>query len=116
MKNKILSIIICGIIVIGLTGCNNKLTTEESKQEGNTPICTPKKFNNKYTYVYTTEEECKNNGYNDIYDVWDAGSKYDNVTTFGCEKIVDDCGNTYYGEYFNIWVGPGVDDYQKLYY
>lgn len=80
------------------------------------PSCTAKKFNNKYTFVYSTRDECISRGNSDIYNLWDAGSQYDNVTTFGCEEIVDECGTTYYGEYFNIWVGPGVDDYQKLYY
>ena len=87
--------------------------TEESQKE-EAPKCISKKFSNKYTYVYGTKEECLDKGY-DAYDyVYDNIN--DKVTTFGCEQIIDDCGVSYFGVYFNVWVGPENDNNEKWYY
>ena len=102
------------IIEINDNQTENETNVEEQHEEY--PSCAAKVFANKYTFVYSTMEECKSRGYTDIYTLWDSSSQYDNITTFGCEAIVDECGTTYYGEYFMNWVGPGVDDYEKYYY
>lgn len=92
-----------------------EVNQDESKEEPKVeePKCIAKKFSKKYTYFASTKEECKNLGYNAIYELEDNGIMYD---TFGCEEIKDDCGETYYGVYFNKWVGPNSDDYQKVNY
>lgn len=59
-----------------------------------TPSCTPKKFDNTYSYVYSTKEECKSNGYS-VFETLD-----DSLFSFGCDEIVDECGTTWYGLYF----------------
>ncbi len=58
------------------------------------PSCTPKKFDNTYSYVYSTKDECKNNGYS-VFETLD-----DSLFSFGCDEIVDECGTTWYGLYF----------------
>ena len=138
MKKNILLGYLIGIVFI-LFGCTNKeeikpgnnasststtlkATTEiitmpettTTKKKTTAKTCTSKKFKNKYTYVYDTEAKCKENGYRDFDNVYDNVN--DKVSTFGCEKIVDECGKAYYGVYFNVWSGPGVNDYTKWYY
>jgi len=78
------------------------------------PTCTPKKFSNTYTYYYSTLEVCNKEGNNAFFEISDNVD--DTIFTFGCEEIKDDCGDTYYGVYFNRWVGPGDNDILKLYY
>lgn len=71
--------------------------------------CIPKKFKNKYTYVYDDETTCVRNG--DQIDAWDYFRANDiPATIYGCEKIVDECGNTYYGVYY------GNTEGEKFYY
>ena len=80
-------------------------TTEPSQEVTPTqPVqeevkCTPKKFKNQYTYVFTEKEVCIQNG--DQIDAWNY-FRANNIpaTIFGCEEIIDDCGNTYYGVYY----------------
>ncbi len=71
--------------------------------------CTQKKFKNKYTYVFEDENTCVKNG--DQIDAWNY-FRANNIpaTTYGCEKIVDECGNTYYGVYYGNTQG------EKFYY
>lgn len=84
---------------------NNNQTTEPSQEVTPTqPVqeevkCTPKKFKNQYTYVFTEKDACVNSG--GQIDAWNYFSA-NNIpaTTFGCEEIVDDCGDTYYGVYY----------------
>lgn len=84
---------------------NNNQPTEPSQEVTPTqPIqeevkCTPKKFKNKYTYVFTEKEVCVKSG--DQIDAWDY-FRANNIpaTIYGCEEIVDDCGDTYYGVYY----------------
>lgn len=61
--------------------------------------CTPMKFSNKYTYVYQDEATCNANG--DQPDAFDYFIENGIIASmYGCEKIIDECGNTYYGVYF----------------
>lgn len=84
---------------------NNNQTTEPSQEVTPTqPVqeevkCTPKKFKNQYTYVFTEKDACVNSG--GQIDAWNYFSA-NNIpaTTFGCEEIIDDCGDTYYGVYY----------------
>ena len=81
-------------------------TTTKTQEEVK---CTPKKFKNKYTYVYDDETTCVRNG--DQIDAWNYFRANDiPATTYGCEKIVDECGNTYYGVYY------GNTEGKKFYY
>ncbi len=98
------------------TQTNNNQATEQPKEEvtPTQPVqeevkCTPKKFKNKYTYVYTEKEVCIQNG--DQLDAWDY-FRANNIpaTTFGCEEIIDECGDTYYGVYYGNTSG------EKFYY
>lgn len=97
---------------------NDKVTSSNSKEESDnkntqtTPIepiktCTAKKFNKKYTYVYSNEKTCLLEGNNAFYEVTDNNKVSDEIFTFSCEKIIDDCGNTYYGVYFNAFASDG---------
>ena len=97
---------------------NNKETSKKPKKKSNnkktqtTPIepvktCTAKKFNKKYTYVYSDEKTCLHEGNNAFYEVTDNNKVSDEIFTFSCEKIIDDCGNTYYGVYFNAFASDG---------
>ena len=80
---------------------------EEPKQEE--VKCTPKKFKHKYTYVFEDKETCVKNG--DQMDAWEY-FKANGISayTYGCEEIIDECGNKYYGVYF------GNMDGEKYYY
>ena len=81
-------------------------TTTKTQEEVK---CTPKKFKNKYTYVYDDETTCVKNG--DQIDAWNYFRANDiPATTYGCEKIVDECRNTYYGVYY------GNTEGKKFYY
>lgn len=97
---------------------NDKVTSSNSKEESDnkniqtTPIepvktCTAKKFNKKYTYVYSDEKTCMHEGNNAFYEVTDNNKVSDEIFTFSCEKIIDDCGNTYFGVYFNAFKSDG---------
>lgn len=80
---------------------------EEPKQEE--VKCTPKKFKNKYTYVFEDKETCVKNG--DQMDAWEYfHANGIPATSYGCEEIVDECGKTYYGVYY------GNTENQKFYY
>ncbi len=91
-----------------------KTTTTTKKTTTTSKKCTPKKFKHKYTYTYATESECNNEGYNNINYVYENVNS--NVSLFGCEKITDECGDTYWGVYFRIWTGSGDNGYEKWYY
>ncbi len=80
---------------------------EEPKQEE--VKCTPKKFKNKYTYFYEDKDTCVKNG--DHQEAWDYfNANGISAYTYGCEKIIDDCGKTYYGVYYGNMEG------EKYYY
>lgn len=71
--------------------------------------CTPKKFQNTYSYVFEDEESCiKSGGQLEAFEYF----KNNNIpaSTYGCEAIVDDCGTTYYGVYYGNTSG------EKFYY
>ena len=89
---------------------NEKETTEEEtkqekvKEEETKPqnTCTPKKFQEKYKYFYATEEECHKDGESTaFFDITDNVDE--RVFTINCDKIVDDCGTTWYGVSYNIY-------------
>lgn len=128
---KILSILL--VMTLILTGCdstkeeeiasNNDLSSlkEESKTEETSkttesvvPACTAKKFSKTYSYVYTTKQECVSKGNDAFMEVYDNID--DSIFTYGCEEIVDDCGTTWYGVYFNRWSESGVDEVIRIYY
>lgn len=76
------------------TTTTKKITT---KKPTTAKICKSKKFANKYTYVYNDEATCKKEGNTVFNDLYDQGL---DVMLYDCEKIVDDCGDTYYGVVF----------------
>lgn len=101
---------------------NNNDNTSSTPQPNTTPNqepneqpkpnevkCTPQKFEKRYTYFYTDEETCAKNGAPD--EAWQYFIK-NNIpaTNYGCEKIIDDCGDTYYGVYY------GNTEGEKFYY
>lgn len=76
-----------------------------------TKACTPKKFSQKYSYVYNTFEQCKKEGNNAFFYILD---NVDNrVFSYNCSAIKDECGSTWYGVYFYIWEN---DKEKVLYY
>ena len=85
------------------TTSNNKEENKvEDKKEEEKPTCTAKKFSEKYKYFYATEDECKKESQNTaFFDITDNVD--DRVFTVNCEKIVDDCGTTWYGVSYNIY-------------
>lgn len=168
MGKKILSVLLCIILVLSITGCKNKesenkitnktttkkIEVKENVEDSNviddsssssktevkdnekktsksnttkkqtmqsttttTTIktteksCIAKKFNNTYSYVYSTYEECKKNGSSAFEEVYQ--NKDDTIFSYGCSSIVDDCGTTWYGVYFNRYSNETVI---KVYY
>lgn len=80
---------------------------DEPKQEETK--CTPKKFKNKYTYVFENKNTCVKSG--DQIDAWNYfRANGIPATVYGCEEIVDECGNTYYGVYY------GNTEGERFYY
>ncbi|MBR1376190.1 MAG: hypothetical protein IJ565_00015 [Bacilli bacterium] len=90
-------------------------TTKETKEDVASPSCTPKKFENKYTYVYDTEYECEHQGNQDYFYV-DDNKLVEDLMWYNCKKIVDDCGDTYWGMYFRVWVKPDYNEIIDYYY
>lgn len=90
----------------------NKTTTKviTTTTMAATKSCTPKKFNQKYSYVYTTFEECKKEGNNAFFYINDNVDK--RVFSYNCSAIKDECGSTWYGVYFYIW----ENDREKILY
>lgn len=82
------------------TKTTKKTTTKKTtttKKAITSKTCQSKKFKNKYSYVYTSNDECKKQGNLNFFTESDKDS---NIFSYGCEKIVDDCGKEYYGVYF----------------
>ena len=129
---KLLLIILCLFFLIGCSNKddkinenvdNNQIKENENKTEEETPkedltketikekdkeetktqnTCTPKKFQEKYKYFYATEEECHKEGESTAF--FDITDNVDSrVFTINCDKIVDDCGTTWYGVSYNIY-------------
>ena len=90
------------------TETKEEIKKEEVKEETVTPqqpSCTAKKFDKKYSYAYKTKDECVSKGNNAFMEVYE---NVDNtVFTYGCAEIVDDCGDTWYGVYFNRFTEDG---------
>lgn len=73
-----------------------KPATEETKNPEKS--CISKKFSNTYSYVYESYDVCRKKGNQAFLDVTD--NKNPNIFAYDCEKIVDDCGKTWYGVIF----------------
>lgn len=73
-------------------------TAENIRTETQVPACTPKKFDNTYSYVYSTQDECKTGGNLAFMDITEDGTS--DIFAYGCREIVDECGTTYYGVIF----------------
>ena len=62
-----------------------------------------------YTCFYEDKDTCVKNG--DHQEAWDYfNANGISAYTYGCEKIIDDCGKTYYGVYYGNMEG------EKYYY
>lgn len=87
------------------TNCTGNSNNEQPKQETiekpQVPTCTAKKFDNTYSYVYTTKEECNLKG-NDAFTTV-SETRDSSIFSYGCKEIVDNCGTTWYGVYFSRW-------------
>lgn len=100
-------ILTMSIIIVGSTAIVTSLPDYEIVFER--PIiasCTPKKFNNKYSYVYSTKDECVSKGNESFIEVFENID--DSIFTYSCEEIIDECGEMWYGVYFNRWVDGEV--------
>ena len=94
--------------VLKPTNENNKEEETENPHQEQVQ-CTPKKFQNTYSYVFEDEDSCiKSGGQLEAFEYF----KNNNIpaSTYGCEAIVDDCGTTYYGVYYGNTSG------EKFYY
>ena len=79
---------------------NNTSNSGSNKEEKTT--CVSKKFNEKYKYVYEDEKTCHKEGESTaFFDITDNVD--DRVFTINCDKIVDDCGKTWWGVSYNIY-------------
>ena len=82
-------------------------TSATTKPKQEEVKCTPKKFKNKYTYVYEDKDTCVKNG--DQIDAWNYfRANGIPATVYGCEEIVDECGNKYYGVYYGNTEGGRI--------
>lgn len=90
-----------------------EIKKEEPKEDASfeKPSCTPKKFDKTYSYVYETKDECRVNGYTAFDEV--SANIDDTIFSFGCSEIIDECGTTWYGVYFNKYSNDTVI---KVYY
>lgn len=79
---------------------NNTSNSGSNKEEK--PTCVSKKFDEKYKYVYEDEKTCHKEGESTaFFDITDNVD--DRVFTINCDKIVDDCGKTWWGVSYNIY-------------
>ena len=85
------------------TTTSSKTTTTTTKVT-TTTSCRAKKFSKKYTYVYNTKEECLDKAPGIFEDLY-AHDVIKDLSLYGCDEIVDECGNKYYGVHFVIWTG-----------
>ena len=110
MKKKFLIFGLLFLVILPL-GCGKKEETKEEKHEEETPSviddqsvkenCVEKNFSQTYSYIYPTYDECINNGNWAFFEISETVD-YE-VFAYGCEQIEDECGNTYYGVYFNVY-------------
>ena len=77
---------------------SKKTTTTKNKKT--TKACTSMKFNDTYHYVYKTFLQCKKQGKEAFLEV---SNHLDNVLSYGCEEIVDDCNDKWYSLYFYVY-------------
>ena len=85
---------------------NDEQSKEDNDVKNETPSCTPKKFDNTYSYIYTTKDECVSKGNDAFMNV--SENIDDTIFSYGCKEIVDDCGTVWYGVYFSRWAEDGV--------
>ena len=66
-----------------------------------------------FNSLMTIYEECIKEGYNAFYEITEHVNE--NVFTFGCDEIKDECGKTWYGVSYNIYDSV-EDQIKKVYY
>lgn len=74
-------------------------TETEIETEVKPPLTCTKVFEKTYTYAYETKEQCIEKGSKDAQIVSETIDP--NITSYGCEAIKDECGQLWYGVYFN---------------
>ena len=112
----LLSITLIAVTVPNIVLANNKpknIVQEKPWILTQTNSCISKKFKEKYTYVYQTKEECIHEGYRIFED--ESASIDERIFTFSCDEVIDDCNETWYGIYFNIFDSE-TQSIKKLYY
>ena len=92
------------------TNDNNTNNNTNNNASTTTPTCQAKKFNQKYSYVYSDHDTCMKQGNIAFFDITDNVDS--SVFAYDCEEIVDDCGDKYWGVYF--WIYDGIE--KKVYY
>ncbi len=108
MKQKLLILGLFTLVIFPL-GCGRKKEEVKEEEKPNEVIdrepikdnCVEKKFERPYSYIYSTYDECINNGNWAFFEV--SETKDYEVFAYGCEEIKDECGNTYYGVYYNVY-------------
>lgn len=81
---------------------SNNTSNSGSNNKEEKPTCVSKKFDEKYKYVYEDEKTCHKEGESTaFFDITDNVD--DRVFTINCDKIVDDCGKTWWGVSYNIY-------------
>lgn len=80
-----------------------KTNTEVVEKNNNTEEkkCESKKFSKKYSYVYETKDVCVKEGNLAFFEISDNVDT--DVFSYGCEEIVDDCGQKWFGVIFYKW-------------
>lgn len=80
-----------------------KSNTEPVEEKNNTEVkkCESKKFSQKYSYAYETKDVCVKEGNLAFFEISDNVDS--DVFSYGCEEIVDDCGQKWYGVIFYKW-------------
>ena len=110
----VFSITLVAVIVPNIALASKKTTIVDKKPDILlTNQCISKKFAHDYTYVYETNDECIKEGYNAFYKITEHVNE--NVFTFACDEIKDECGKTWYGVSFNIYDSV-EDQIKKVYY
>lgn len=82
---------------------NAKSNTEPVEKNNNTEEkkCESKKFSKKYSYVYETKDVCVKEGNLAFFEISDNVDT--DVFSYGCEEVVDDCGQKWFGVIFYKW-------------
>lgn len=92
--------VIISATIIAIVNMSNSYEIVTEKPEY-AMVCTPKKFDRNYSFVYQTEDECMHKGNNDFLYVTDNINP--EIFTYSCEAKKDECGTTWYIVVFNTW-------------